>query len=124
MPFVIQNLKEHLDLWSACSFVSMWDIPQAQRKLTRSLTIFRRQGVKEVPGSLARYKSKAPMLRFVKPIIEVLVEWRKPKWSPVDLIVPRKQQGQSSDYGVDFGPLRKMSRSFGFDTMFRSPVIT
>ena len=52
--------------------------------------IFRRQGVKELPRSLARYKSKAPILLFVKPIIKVLVEWIKPKWSPVDLIVPRK----------------------------------
>ena len=44
------------------------------------------------------------MLRFVKPIIKALVEWGKPEWFPVDLIVPEKQLGQSSDYGVDFGP--------------------
>ena len=30
------------------------------------------------------------MSHFIKPIIKVLVEWRKPKWFPVDLIVPRK----------------------------------
>ena len=70
----IHNLKEHPGFLVRLFFVSMWDIPRPKRKLTKSLTIFRRQGVKELPGSLARYKSKAPMLRFVKPITKVLVE--------------------------------------------------